>query len=229
MSDSNILELENVGKVYKTGDVAFEALHEVSLVIERGRWVAIQGPSGSGKSTLLNLIGCLDRPTSGRVLLEGIDISKLSENKLAQMRGEKIGFIFQTFNLIPSLTVTENILLPTSFTRKLKKADAKQRVKELMNRLGINSLKNRFPSRLSGGETQRVAIGRALINEPSLILADEPTGNLDTTTGSEIANLFKEMHEEGETIILVTHDNDLARRAEKIYVLRDGKLNVKGE
>lgn len=187
------------------------------------------GPSGSGKSTLLNLIGCLDRPTSGRVLLEGIDISKLSENKLAQMRGEKIGFIFQTFNLIPSLTVTENILLPTSFTRKLKKADAKQRVKELMNRLGINSLKNRFPSRLSGGETQRVAIGRALINEPSLILADEPTGNLDTTTGSEIANLFKEMHEEGETIILVTHDNDLARRAEKIYVLRDGKLNVKGE
>jgi putative ABC transport system ATP-binding protein len=229
MSDSNILELENVGKIYKTGDVAFEALHEVSLVIESGRWVAIQGPSGSGKSTLLNLIGCLDRPTSGRVLIEGIDISKLSENKLAQVRGEKVGFIFQTFNLIPSLTAIENILLPTSFTKKLRKADAKQRAEEIMKRLGISSLKDRFPSRLSGGETQRVAIARALINEPSLILADEPTGNLDTATGAEIAKLFNEFHEDGETIILVTHDNELARKAEKIYVLRDGKLTAKGE
>lgn len=229
MADSNILELDNVVKVYKTGEVVFEALRGVSLVVERGQWVAIQGPSGSGKSTLLNLIGCLDRPTSGRVLLEGIDVSKLSENKIAEIRGEKIGFIFQMFNLIPSLTVMENILLPTYFTKKLKGAEARRRAEEIMKRIGIAHLKDRFPSRLSGGETQRVAIARALINKPSLILADEPTGNLDTATGSEIVNLFKEIHKEGETIILVTHDNELARKAEKIYILRDGMLKVQGE
>ncbi|MEM2145037.1 MAG: ABC transporter ATP-binding protein [Candidatus Jordarchaeaceae archaeon] len=229
MGDSNILELDNVVKVYKTGDVVFEALRGVSLVIESGRWVAIQGPSGSGKSTLLNLIGCLDRPTSGRILLEGIDVSKLSENKIAEIRGEKIGFIFQMFNLIPSLTVMENILLPTYFTKKLRGTEAKRRAEEIMKRVGIADLRDRFPSRLSGGETQRVAIARALINKPSLILADEPTGNLDTATGSEIVHLFKEIHKEGETIILVTHDNELARKAEKIYILRDGMLKVQGE
>ncbi|MEM3526427.1 MAG: ABC transporter ATP-binding protein, partial [Candidatus Jordarchaeaceae archaeon] len=186
MSSSHILKLENVVKVYKTGDVAFEALRGVSLVVESGRWIAIQGPSGSGKSTLLNLIGCLDRPTSGRILLEGIDVAKLSENKIAEIRGEKIGFIFQTFNLVQSLTVMENILLPTYFTKKLKGTEAKRRAEEIMKRIGIYHLKDRFPSRLSGGETQRVAIARALINKPSLILADEPTGNLDTATGSEI-------------------------------------------
>ncbi|MEM3585937.1 MAG: ABC transporter ATP-binding protein [Candidatus Jordarchaeaceae archaeon] len=228
MSSSHILKLENVVKVYKTGDVAFEALRGVSLVVESGRWIAIQGPSGSGKSTLLNLIGCLDRPTSGRILLEGIDVAKLSENKIAEIRGEKIGFIFQTFNLVQSLTVMENILLPTYFTKKLKGTEAKRRAEEIMKRIGIYHLKDRFPSRLSGGETQRVAIARALINKPSLILADEPTGNLDTATGSEIVNLFKEIHKEGETIILVTHDNELARNAEKIYILRDGMLKTQG-
>ncbi len=204
----------------------FEALRGVSLIVERGQWVAIQGPSGSGKSTLLNLIGCLDRPTSGRILIEGIDVSKLSDNALAEIRGGKIGFIFQSYNLIPSLTVLENILLPTSFTKKLRKTSAKQRAEEIMARLGIYHLKDRFANKLSGGETQRVAIARALINEPSLILADEPTGNLDSSSGSEIAKLFKDIHEQGETIILVTHDNDFARKAEKIYILRDGKLET---
>lgn len=229
MSDSQILELDNVIKIYKTGDVVFEALRGVSLVVGNGQWIAIQGPSGSGKSTLLNLIGCLDRPTSGRVLLEGIDLSELNENKIAEIRGEKIGFIFQMFNLIPSLTVMENILIPTYFTKKLKGTSAKHRAEEIMSRLGISHLRDRFPSRLSGGETQRVAIARALINKPSLILADEPTGNLDTATGLEIVNLFKEIHEEGETIILVTHDDELARKAEKIYILRDGVLKAQGE
>jgi len=228
MSDSRILELENVSKVYKTGDVVFKALSDVSLVVERGQWIAIQGPSGSGKSTLLNLIGCLDRPTSGRILLEGVDVSQLDDNRLAEIRGEKIGFIFQMFNLIPSLTVVENIMLPTYFTKKLRKTDAKKRVEEIMKRLGIIHLRDRFPSSLSGGETQRVAIARALINEPSLILADEPTGNLDTATGSEIANLFKDIHDEGETIILVTHDRELALKAEKVYELRDGRLKIGG-
>ncbi|MGQ9721462.1 MAG: ABC transporter ATP-binding protein [Candidatus Jordarchaeum sp.] len=228
MSNSHILELENVMKIYKTGDIVFEALRGVSLVVESGQWVAIQGPSGSGKSTLLNLIGCLDRPTSGRILIEGVDVSKINDNKLAEIRGGKIGFIFQMYNLIPSLTVVENILLPTSFIKKLRKTDVKQRTEEIMKRLGISHLKDRFPSKLSGGETQRVTIARALINEPSLILADEPTGNLDTSTGSEIAKLFKDIHEQGETIILVTHDNEFARKAEKIYVLRDGELKTQG-
>ncbi|HIH17100.1 MAG TPA: ABC transporter ATP-binding protein [Candidatus Diapherotrites archaeon] len=219
-----IIKLENVWKIYKMGKVEVPALRGLNLEIKKGEFVAIMGPSGSGKSTCMNMVGCLDVPTKGRIFLEHQDISKLSESDLAQIRGKKIGFIFQAFNLIPSLTALENVMLPMIFqgterTKRLKRAT------ELLTSVGLKDRMYHRPSQLSGGQQQRVAIARALANDPEIILADEPTGNLDTKTGENVIEFLEKLNNEGRTIIMVTHDANLAmKHAKTIYWLKDGKI-----
>ena len=219
----NLLELKNVTKHYLTGSEVVKALEDVTLEVKYGEFVVIMGPSGSGKSTLLSIIGGLNRPTSGTVVVDGIDIYSLSQEKLADFRREYIGFVFQSFYLIPYLTVLENVMLPlivTDYTKEQKIAKAK----EILERVGLSSKMKRFPDELSGGEQQRVAIARALVNEPLLILADEPTGNLDSLTGIEIMKLFKELNDSGKTIIVVTHNPENAKFADRCVYVKDGKL-----
>ncbi|CUT08794.1 putative ABC transport system ATP-binding protein [Candidatus Kryptonium thompsonii] len=219
----NLLELKNVTKHYLTGSEVVKALEDVTLEVKYGEFVVIMGPSGSGKSTLLSIIGGLNRPTSGTVVVDGIDIYSLSQEKLADFRREYIGFVFQSFYLIPYLTVLENVMLPlivTDYTKEQKLAKAK----EILERVGLSSKMKRFPDELSGGEQQRVAIARALVNEPLLILADEPTGNLDSLTGIEIMKLFKELNDSGKTIIVVTHNPENAKFADRCVYVKDGKL-----
>ncbi len=224
-----VLELKNVWKVYGEGVAKVEALKEISLSIQKGQFVSIMGKSGSGKSTLLNSIGCLDVPTTGEIYLDGIDISSLSDSALAQIRGRKIGFIFQRFNLIPSLTALDNIMLPMMFQDSSRKKREK-RARELLAEVGLSHRSHHFPNQMSGGEMQRVAIARALINEPEILLADEPTGNLDSKTGEVILQFLATLHEKGKTIILVTHDLELSKKyAEISYTLTDGKLNDGGK
>jgi len=220
----SLIKLSGVWKSYTIGEFMVDALRGADLIINKGNWVCIMGPSGSGKSTLINMIGCLDIPTRGKVFLEGQDISKLSESKLAQIRGKKIGFIFQQFNLIPNLTAKENIMLPMLFqganfeTRKAK-AD------KLLELVGLSDRSAHKPTELSGGEQQRVAIARSLINNPDVILADEPTGNLDSKTGKLVMELLLKLHkDEKKTIIMVTHDKKLAMYSEKIVKILDGKV-----
>jgi putative ABC transport system ATP-binding protein len=219
-----IIELRDVWKIYDMGEVSVPALRGITLKIYSGEGVAIIGASGSGKSTLLNMVGSLDIPTKGHVLLDGIDITKFSESELAQLRGKKIGFVFQTFNLIPSMSALENVELPMIF-QNVPAEKRRERAKKLLSMVGLSHKLNNRPNQLSGGESQRVAIARALANDPEVILADEPTGNLDTKTGQEIMDLLRSLHvHQKKTLIIVTHDLDMAKHLEVIIRLKDGKI-----
>jgi putative ABC transport system ATP-binding protein len=219
-----VVELKQVSKIYKMDEVEVKALDGVDMKVEKGDFVAIIGPSGSGKSTLLHMIGLLDRPTNGKIFLDGVDISRLNDSELARLRGNKIGFVFQFFNLYPILTALENIELPMVITEK-NKTERRKRALELLKVVGLEKRGEHLPSQLSGGERQRVAIARALANNPSLILADEPTGNLDSKSGREILELLDRLQEEEEkTIIMVTHDANIAKYAERLIYLKDGKI-----
>ena len=226
---SSIVELVNVVKVYRLGEgVEVPALRGVSLKIDKGEFVSVQGPSGSGKTTLLNMIGGLDKPTKGRVIIDGVDITDLGEKELAHFRREKIGFIFQTYNLVPLLTALENVELPMMLSGKFSESEVRRRAEELLALVGLEDRMHHRPTQLSGGEQQRVAIARALANEPAIILADEPTGNLDSKTGYEIFGLLRKLSEErGATVIVVTHNLELANLTDRIIYLRDGR--VEGE
>ena len=220
-----LLSSVELKKDYNVGDTVVYALRGVSMEVEKGEFTAIAGPSGSGKSTLLNLIGCLDKPTSGKVFINGIDVSRYSKKELANIRREIIGFVFQTFNLIPILTAFENAAFPLSLLRK--NADEIERdVNQILQDVGLSGMEHRYPRELSGGQQQRVAIARALVKEPSIILADEPTANLDSTTGAEILDLMKELNEQkGATFIFSTHDPMVMDRARRIISLRDGQIH----
>jgi putative ABC transport system ATP-binding protein len=218
-----MIELKNVQKVYPMGEVSVPALRGISLTIHPGEFVAIMGPSGSGKSTLMHLIGCLDLPSDGVVQLDGKDITQLDEDTLAQIRGKKIGFVFQTFNLIPTLTAQENVELPLFF-QGVPREERHARAAELLRKVGLDGRLHHKPAQLSGGERQRVAIARALANDPEIILADEPTGNLDSESGEAILDLLAQLHREGKTIILVTHNPEAAAYAQRIVRIRDGRL-----
>ncbi|OGO45612.1 MAG: macrolide ABC transporter ATP-binding protein [Chloroflexi bacterium RBG_16_60_22] len=216
-----MIELENITKIYRMGDVEVPALQGVTLSVKQGEMVALIGASGSGKSTLMNIIGFLDKPTGGRYTLEGVDVSQLNDNKLAVMRNGKIGFVFQTYNLLPRTSAVSNVELPLIYAGGGQKH---QRAMEALDRVGLKARASHKPSELSGGEQQRVAIARALVNNPSLILADEPTGNLDTKATAEIISIFCRLNKEGITIVLVTHEPDVASQARRIVRLMDGKI-----
>jgi putative ABC transport system ATP-binding protein len=223
-----VLHLENVWKIYKMGEVDVSALKGINLEIKQGEFLAITGSSGSGKSTMMNLVGCLDLPTQGSIFLEGKDISKLPESVLAQIRGKKIGFVFQQFNLIPTLNALENVMLPSEF-QDIPNGIARKKAAGLLNLVGLGERMHHLPSQLSGGEQQRVAIARALSNNPDVILADEPTGNLDSKSGQEVIALLENLwKKEGKTIIMVTHDLALAKHARRQIRLKDGQI-IKGE
>ena len=220
---NELFKIENLVKDYYIGTIVVNALRSVSLTIERNEYVAIMGPSGSGKSTLMNIIGCLDTPTSGKYLLNGKDVSKMEDNQLAEVRNKEIGFVFQTFNLLPRYTALENVMLPLIYSG-VPKNDRIQRAKEVLDSVGLFDRMEHKPNELSGGQRQRVAVARAMVNNPSIILADEPTGNLDSKTSVDIMNLFAEIHQKGNTIVLVTHEEDIARHAHRIVRLRDGHI-----
>lgn len=223
IKDDNIIELRDVCRYYKLGDSEIKALCDVDLEIKRGDFLAIVGPSGSGKSTMMNLVGALDLSSRGDIFLDGQNIEHLPESELAQIRGKKIGFVFQTFNLIPTLNAVENIALPMIF-HGIEKEERMKRAEEILKEVGLTHRRNHFPKELSGGERQRVAIGRALANDPEVILADEPTGNLDTHIGLEIMKIFTELNKKGKTIILVTHNLNLIKYAKKVLKISDGKI-----
>ena len=218
-----LLRLEGVTKIYQLGEVEVPALRGVDLLLERGDFIAIMGPSGSGKSTLLHIAGLLDRPTSGRVLWDGEDVTSFRPARLAELRGRRIGFVFQTFNLMPTLTALENVELPLVF-QGVRPRDRRQRAEELLSLLGLGDRMRHRPSQLSGGERQRVAIARALASDPDLILADEPTGNLDTASGQEILGILAQLNEQGRTVVLVTHDPEAAATARAVLRMRDGRI-----
>lgn len=218
-----IIELRDVWKTYQMGATTVQALRGISLEIFEDEFVAVQGPSGSGKSTSVNMIGCLDLPSKGSIFLDGKDISKLSESQLAQIRGRRIGFVFQQFNLIPTLSAIENIMLPMTF-QDVPLDKRKKKAWELLKLVNMDDRANHKPSELSGGEQQRIAIARSLVNDPEVVLADEPTGNLDSKTGAMIIDLLKKLNKEGKTIVMVTHDNILAKKAERVIFLKDGQI-----
>ena len=220
---NDIIRLEKVHRDYIMGNTKIHAVEEINMDIHRGEFVAIVGPSGSGKSTMMNLVGALDFATTGDIYLDNIDIEHLHESDLAQLRGRKIGFIFQTFNLIPTLTALENVMLPMIF-QGIEKEERIERATKILDRLKMGPRLAHLPSELSGGERQRVAIARALANDPEVILADEPTGNLDSKTGEEVIKIFEELNKEGKTIIMVTHDMNMAKHADKVYRLKDGMI-----
>jgi putative ABC transport system ATP-binding protein len=221
--DPLVIFAENLWKIYKLDEQEVEALRGVSLTIERNEFVAIMGPSGSGKSTLMNLIGCLDTPTSGTYRLNGKVVSDMSEDDLAFTRNREIGFVFQVFNLLSRASAFRNVELPLIYSG-MKKAEREEKARRALERVEMKARMSHKPSELSGGERQRVAIARALVNEPSLLLADEPTGNLDSRTGREILGLFHRIHEQGNTIIMVTHDREVADQAQRIIHIRDGEI-----
>ncbi|MEI7978388.1 MAG: ABC transporter ATP-binding protein [Bacteroidota bacterium] len=218
-----VIDIKNIGKTYKIGEVVVNALETVDLKINKGEYVALMGPSGSGKSTLMNILGCLDTPSKGNYLLNGIDVSFMSDNELAEIRNKEIGFIFQTFNLLSRNTSLENVALPLVYAGVAKTVRLEMAKKSLES-VGLGDRIEHKPNELSGGQRQRVAIARALVNSPAIILADEPTGNLDTKTSHEIMDLLEEIHEKGNTVIIVTHEEDIAKRAKRIVRLRDGVI-----
>lgn len=221
---TNVIELRDVWKIFKVGDTEVSALRGLSLHVKKGEFVAVRGPSGSGKSTTFNLIGCLDLPSKGEIFLDGKDISHMSEATLARIRGKKIGFIFQTFNLIPSLTAIENVVIPTLFQGENSEKMTEKAAK-LLTMVGLGHRLDHKPAQLSGGERQRVAIARALINDPEVILADEPTGNLDSKTGETIMQIFQDLHKkENKTIIMVTHEEEIAGYAKRKIYIKDGRV-----
>ncbi len=218
-----VIQVEDVHKFYDLGETKVHALRGVSLQIRPGEFVAIMGSSGSGKSTFMNLLGCLDKPTNGRYALEGTDVSQLDKNQLAEIRNRKLGFVFQGFNLLSRTTALENVELPALYA-KLAKEERERRATEALNVVGLGDRIGHFPSQLSGGQQQRVAIARALVNQPAILLADEPTGNLDSRTSVEIMQIFQDLNAQGLTIVLVTHEPDIANYAKRIVVFRDGKI-----
>ncbi|MFO7719707.1 MAG: ABC transporter ATP-binding protein [Gillisia sp.] len=220
---SKVIELRNITRDFPLGHEIIKVLKGIDLDIERGEYVAFMGPSGSGKSTLMNLLGCLDTPTSGSYILNGNDVSKMSDDQLAEIRNKEIGFVFQTFNLLPRTTALENVALPMVYAGASKSART-ERAKEVLANVGLADRMDHKPNQLSGGQRQRVAVGRALVNKPSIILADEPTGNLDSITSLEIMHLFDEIHAAGNTVIVVTHEEEVAMHAHRIIRLRDGVI-----
>lgn len=219
----NIIKLDGIVKNYKIGKIIVEALRNVSLDINRNEYVAIMGPSGSGKSTLMNLIGCLDTPTAGTYVLNSQDVSKMDDNQLADIRNNEIGFVFQTFNLLPRYNALENVMLPLIYAG-VSKTERIKRAEEVLDSVGLSDRIAHKPNELSGGQRQRVALARALVNNPSIILADEPTGNLDSKTSIDIMNVFDDIYNRGNTMILVTHEEDIAMRAKRIVRLFDGEV-----
>ncbi len=221
----NVISLDEIVKNYYVGTVVVRALRSVSIKIDKGEYVAVMGPSGSGKSTLMNLIGCLDTPTSGQYILGGTDVSEMDDNRLAEIRNQEIGFIFQTFNLLPRYSALENVMLPMVYSG-ISKPDRMIRAKEVIESVGLTDRMTHKPNELSGGQRQRVAMARALVNNPSIILADEPTGNLDSKTSNDIMDVIGQIHESGNTVILVTHEEDIAKRANRIIRLFDGMVDT---
>lgn len=219
----SIIQLSNIAKVYKIGTEVIHALRSVSLTIYKNEFVALMGPSGSGKSTLMNVLGCLDSPSGGEYILNGISVAQMLDNKLAEVRNKEIGFVFQSFNLLPRSTALDNVMLPLVYAG-YNKADRLKRGKEVLEQVGLGDRMMHKPNELSGGQRQRVAIARALVNHPAIILADEPTGNLDSKTSIEIMGLLEEIHKNGNTIILVTHEEDIAQHAHRIVRLKDGMI-----
>ncbi|NLJ16836.1 MAG: ABC transporter ATP-binding protein [Clostridiales bacterium] len=219
-----MISLENIDKHYKMGNNIVKALDNVSLMVEKGEFIAVIGQSGSGKSTLMNIIGCLDTPTCGKYLLENCMINCVKDNEISEIRNKKIGFVFQGFNLIPTLTAFENVEL-TLIYRKMNKHKRQKLVEQALSSVGLTSRMFHKPHELSGGQQQRVAIARAIVGSPSIILADEPCGNLDSNSGAEIMEIFHQLNKKGNTIILITHDNNSAKTADRILVMRDGKLH----
>jgi len=220
-----LIEIRDLVKVYSLGEVEIRALDGVSLSIAEGEFVAIMGPSGSGKSTLMNLLGCLDRPTSGSYVLDNVDVSRLDGNARAEIRNAKIGFVFQSFNLLPRTTAIENVELPLLYSDNgVGSGDRDTRAREALRRVGLAGRERSTPNQLSGGQQQRVAIARALITDPPIILADEPTGNLDSRTSEEVMGIFQQLNDQGETVLLITHEPDIARHAKRVITLRDGKI-----
>ncbi len=218
-----VIDIIDVRKSYQRGGMEIPILNGIDLTVKTGEFLAIMGPSGSGKSTLMNMIGCLDRPTSGQIFVKGQDINQISDNELAHLRGREIGFVFQTFNLIPRLTAYQNVELPTFATKK-NGTDVSTKVRELLELVGLEDRMDHKTTELSGGQCQRVAIARALINDPMLILADEPTGNLDSKTTDEIMKMFSDLHEQGRTIVMITHDPDIAEFADRMVLVKDGVI-----
>jgi len=222
--EKEIIRLENIVKNYKIGTVIVEALRSVSLVLHKNEFVAIMGPSGSGKSTMMNILGCLDTPTSGNYFLNGQDVSRLDDNHLAEIRNREIGFVFQTFNLLPRSTALENVMLPLIYSG-VSKSKRIERASRVLEEVKLSDRMTHKPNELSGGQRQRVAMARALVNNPAIILADEPTGNLDSKTSIEILGLLEEIHRMGNTVIVVTHEEDIAQHAHRIIRLTDGEIS----
>ncbi|MEI6880977.1 MAG: ABC transporter ATP-binding protein [Bacteroidota bacterium] len=224
----NVIDIQKIGKTYRIGTQEVNALLSVDLQINKGEYVALMGPSGSGKSTLMNILGCLDTPSRGSYKLNGTDVSNMSDNELAEIRNKEIGFIFQTFNLLARNTSLDNVALPLVYAGVSKKERSEKAAKALAS-VGLGDRMEHKPNELSGGQRQRVAIARALVNQPAIILADEPTGNLDTKTSHEIMDLLEEIHQKGNTVIIVTHEEDIAKRAKRIVRLRDGLIESDSE
>ncbi len=220
---NEVIQIANLRKTFRLGDQIINALNDVSLTIHKNEYVALMGPSGSGKSTLMNILGCLDSPSAGSYRLNNTEVAKMTDDQLAHVRNKEIGFVFQTFNLLPRLTALENVALPLIYAGMSGK-ERQQRAEYVMEQVGLKERMEHKPNELSGGQRQRVAVARALVNNPSIILADEPTGNLDTKTSYEIMGLFQDIHSKGNTVILVTHEEDIARHARRIMGLRDGLI-----
>jgi putative ABC transport system ATP-binding protein len=224
-ASSAVIRIEDLTRIYQMGEVEVRALDGISLSIEPGEFVAVMGPSGSGKSTLMNIVGCLDRPTAGKYLLDGVDVSGLDRDERAEIRNGKIGFVFQSFNLLARTSALENVELPLIYSSNgHSSADRTQKARKCLEIVGLAGREDHMPSQLSGGQQQRVAIARALINEPKLMLADEPTGNLDTKTSEEVMAVFQTLNDAGKTVVLITHESDIAEFARRVVVFRDGKV-----